>query len=74
MGTTLYARLDRFAPLAMLPFFASNRREGARLLSSMLVFLAIGLTQIHQTWGIILSIVSGIICIYWGLAYQRLER
>jgi hypothetical protein len=58
----------------MLPFFASNRREGARLLSSMLVFLAIGLTQVQQTWGIILTIVSGIVSIYWGLAYQRLER
>ena len=66
--------MDAFVPLAMLPFFASNRREGARLLSSMLVFLAIGLTQVHQTWGIILSIVSGIVCIYWGLEYQRLER
>ncbi len=58
----------------MLPFFASNRREGARLFSSMLVFLAIGLTQVQQTWGIILTIVSGIVSIYWGLAYQRLER
>ena len=58
----------------MLPFFASNRREGARLLSSMLVLLAIGMTQLHQTWGIIMSIVAGIVCIYWGLAYQRLER
>ena len=58
----------------MLPFFASNRRDGARLLSSMLVFLAIGLTQIQHTWGIILSIVSGIVSIYWGLAYRRLER
>ena len=66
--------MDAFVPLAMLPFFASNRRECARLLSSMLVFLAIGLTQVHQTWGIVLSIVSGIVCIYWGLAYQRLER
>ena len=58
----------------MLPFFASNRREGARLLSSMLVLLAIGLTQVQQMWGIILTIVSGIVSIYWGLAYQRLER
>ncbi len=40
----------------------------------MLVFLAIGLTQVQQTWGIILTIVSGIVSIYWGLAYQRLER
>ena len=58
----------------MLPFFASNRRDGARLLSSMLVFLAIGLAQVQHTWGIILSIVSGIVSIYWGLAYRRLER
>ncbi len=58
----------------MLPFFAKNRRDGARLLSSMLVFLAIGMTQIHQLWGQILAIISGLVSIYWGLAYRRLER
>ncbi|MAR52426.1 MAG: hypothetical protein CMK50_04635 [Propionibacteriaceae bacterium] len=60
--------------LAMLPFFASTRRDGARLLSSMLVFVAIGLTQIHQLWGQILVIIAGSVSIYWGLAYRRLER
>ncbi len=60
--------------LAMLPFFASTRRDGARLLSSMLVFVAIGLTQIHQLWGQILVIITGSVSIYWGLAYRRLER
>jgi hypothetical protein len=58
----------------MLPFFASTRRDGARLLSSMLVFVAIGLTQIHQLWGQILVIITGSVSIYWGLAYRRLER
>ena len=60
--------------LALLPFFASTRRDGARLLSSMLVFVAIGLTQIHQLWGQILVIITGSVSIYWGLAYRRLER
>ena len=40
----------------------------------MLIILTIGLTQIHQQWGVIVSVVSGLVSIYWGLAYQRLER
>ena len=60
--------------LPLLPFFAGNRRDGARLLSSALVFLSIGLTQLDHQWGRILSIVASMICIYWGFAYRRLER
>ena len=60
--------------LSLLPFFAGNRRDGARLLSSALVFLSIGLTQLDHQWGRILSVVASMICIYWGFAYRRLER
>ena len=60
--------------LPLLPFFAGNRRDGARLLSSALVFLSIGLTQLDHQWGRILSVVAGAVCLYWGFAYRRLER
>ena len=60
--------------LPLLPFFAGNRRDGARLLSSALVFLSIGLTQLDHQWGRILSVIASMICIYWGFAYRRLER
>ena len=60
--------------LPLLPFFAGNRRDGARLLSSALVFLSIGLTQLDHQWGRILSVVSGAVCLYWGFAYRRLDR
>ena len=60
--------------LPLLPFFAGNRRDGARLLSSALVFLSIGLTQLDHQWGRILSVIAGAICIYWGFAYRRLDR
>ena len=55
-------------------FFVGNRRDGARLLSSALVFLSIGLTQLDHQWGRILSVIAGAVCIYWGLAYRRLDR
>ena len=45
-----------------------------RLLSSALVICTIGATQIHQHWGVLLTSISAVVCIYWGYAYSRLER
>ena len=64
----------RSCSLPLLPFFAGNRRDGARLLSSALVFLAIGITQLNRQWGQILTLVASIVCLYWGFAYRRLDR
>lgn len=60
--------------LSLLPFFAGNRRDGARLLSSALVFLTIGMTQLDQRWGQVLSLIASMVCLYWGVAYRRLDR
>lgn len=60
--------------LPLLPLFTGNRRDGARLLSSALVFLAIGITQLNHQWGQILTLVASIVCLYWGFAYRRLDR
>ena len=60
--------------LSLLPFFAGNRRDGARLLSSALVFLTIGITQLDHRWGQVLTLIASVVCIYWGVAYRRLDR
>ena len=51
-----------------------NRRDGARLLSSVMVIFTIAVTQIPQPWAVIVVAVSSVICAYWGFAYRRLER
>lgn len=58
----------------LLPLFAKNRRDGARLLSSALVILVIALTQLAQPWGQVVSVLAGSLCLYWWFAYRRLER
>ena len=51
-----------------------NRRDGSRLLSSALVIFTIAATQLQQAWGLTVAAISAVVCIYWGLAYSRLER
>ena len=60
--------------LSLAPLYVQNRRDGSRLLSSALVICTIGATQIHQHWGVLLTSISVVVCIYWGYAYSRLER
>jgi len=60
--------------LRLAPLYVQNRRDGSRLLSSALVIFCISLTQLHQQWGAFVAMVSGLVCLYWGLAYRRLER
>ena len=59
---------------SLAPLYVQNRRDGSRLLSSALVICTIGATQIHQSWGVLLTSISTVVCIYWGYAYSRLER
>ncbi len=59
---------------SLAPLYVQNRRDGSRLLSSALVICTIGATQIHQHWGVLLTSISAVVCIYWGYAYSRLER
>ncbi|WP_320666581.1 hypothetical protein [Prochlorococcus sp. MIT 1307] len=54
-------------------FFANNRRDGARLISSALLILTIAFTQLNHLWGQLLGVFSMTVCIYWALAYQRLD-
>ena len=58
----------------LAPLYVRNRRDGSRLLSSVVVIFTIAATQIPQPWAVIVVAVSSIVCIYWGFAYRRLER
>ena len=59
---------------ALPRLFANNRRDGARLISSALVLFTISATQIHQPWGPPFTFFFTVVCLYWGLAYRRLDR
>ena len=59
---------------SLAPLYVQNRRDGSRLLSSALVICTIGATQIHQHWGVLVTSISAVVCIYWGYSYSRLER
>ena len=58
-------------PLA--PLYVRNRRDGSRLLSSAVVVFCIATTQLHHAFGWWLALTSGVVCMYWGLAYRRLR-
>ena len=66
--------MDALAAGVLASFYVKNRRDGSRLLSSALVICTISATQINQHWGVLLTSISAVVCIYWGYAYSRLER
>lgn len=58
----------------MARFFAKNRRDGARLLSSALVITGAGLVRVDHPVGQVVTVVGGLVCLYWWLCYRQLER
>ena len=70
----LHSGSHRSHPEVLAPLYVSNRRDGSRLLSSALVIFVIASTQMHTAWGSALAVLTGMVCIYWGFAYRRLER
>ena len=60
--------------MSLAPLYVQNRRDGSRLLSSAVVIFCVALTQIHRPWGSALAVISGVVCLYWGFAYRRLDR
>lgn len=58
----------------MARFYASNRRDGARLLSSSLVVAGAGLVRIDHPMGRIVALVAGVISLYWWQCYRRLDH
>lgn len=54
--------------------FVNNRRDGARLISSVLVLFTISATQFHQAWGPPFTLLFAALSLFWGFAYRRLDR
>lgn len=54
--------------------FASNRRDGARLLSSALVITGAGVVRIDHPVGRLVTLVGGLISLYWWLCYRQLQH
>ena len=52
----------------------SNRRDGARLLSTVLVVAGASLIRIDHPVGRILFLVSGVLSLYWWTLYRRLAQ
>jgi hypothetical protein len=56
------------------PLYAKNRRDGSRLLSSALVVCTVGLIRFDHPVGRLLFLLAGVVSLYWGICYGRLER
>lgn len=69
-----YAKVVRPALRPLPRLFVNNRRDGARLISSALVLFTISATQLHQSWGPPFTLFFTVLCLYWGMAYRRLDR
>jgi len=54
--------------------YASNRRDGARLLSSALVFTTAGVVRLDHPAGRLVALVAGLISLYWWRCYRQLEH
>lgn len=54
--------------------FASNRRDGARLLSSALVITGAGVVRIDHPVGRLVALVGGLISLDWWLCYRQLQH
>ena len=59
---------------APVKFFARNRRDGARLLSSALVITVIGLVAWAHTAGKVVGIAGCLVSLYWWLQYRKLSQ
>ena len=65
--------MDALAAAVLASFYVKNRRDGSRLLSSALVIFTIAITQHQTTWGVVVASISALVCVYWGLAYRKLD-
>jgi hypothetical protein len=55
-------------------FFARNRRDGARLLSSTLTIAVIGLVGWQHTAGRVVASIAGALSLFWWLQYRQLKQ
>jgi hypothetical protein len=55
-------------------FFAGNRRDGARLLSTAVVITGAGLVRIDHPIGRLVALLAGLVSLYWWMGYRQLAR
>jgi hypothetical protein len=55
-------------------FYANNRRDGSRLLSSALVIGTVGLIRSDLLAGRIVAVLAGLVSFYWWSCYRRLDH
>lgn len=61
-------------PAALPRLYPSNRRDGARLLSSALVIAGIGLVRLDHPIGRVVFLAAGAVSLYWWRCYRRLDH
>lgn len=52
--------------------FPTNRRDGARLLSTVLLVVGASLMRLDHPAGRVIFLASGALSLYWWSLYQRL--
>jgi hypothetical protein len=54
-------------------WFPSNRRDGARLLSTALVISGAGLVRLDHPLGRLVFVLAGLVSLFWWRQYRRLS-
>ncbi len=62
------------SPATTAGWFATNRRDGARLLSIALVITGAGLVRIDHPVGRMVAAIAGMISLAWWTRYRRLTH
>ncbi len=57
----------------MARFYANNRRDGSRLLSSALVITGAGLVRIDHPVGRVVFVMAALLSLYWWRCYRQLK-
>ncbi|MCP9849880.1 hypothetical protein [Cyanobium sp. Morenito 9A2] len=58
----------------MARFYAKNRRDGSRQLSSALVIASIAAFNISHPIGRAVCLIAGALSLYWWSCYRRLDH
>ena len=66
-------RLESDPARSVARFYANNRRDGSRLLSSALVIAGAGLVRIDHPLGQAVFVLASLLSLYWWLCYRQLK-
>ena len=57
-----------------MKLFVDNRRDGSRMLSSMLAITFIGLVRIDSRWGQIVFVLGALLSGWFWICYRKLTH